>query len=303
MSSDVAFNRSMDFSYGVPTEVAPGVRRIVANNPGPYTFKGTNTYLVGTDELAVIDPGPELEAHRQAILAAAGRAPITHILLTHTHLDHCEGLAALKTATGAETSGFGGVQIGLSDERARAVRRSFVDAGFTPDRRLGGGDTVSGKGWKLTALHTPGHAPDHLCFALDRDGILFSGDHVMGWNTSVVAPPEGNMADYMATLDRLLARADSLYLSGHGEVIPEPRRVVKAYIVHRKMREQAILDCVRDGKGTIASIVRQVYRGIDDSLSDAAGLSVLAHLEHLIERGLVSCEGSPSLRSSFSALR
>lgn len=304
MSSEIAFNRDMEFAYGEPAEVAPGVLRIVANNPGPYTFKGTNTYLVGERELCVIDPGPDDPGHRAAILAAAGNRPITHIVLTHTHRDHCDGLPALQQATGAVTCGFGGVAITLEESRAREVRRSFVDQSFEPDLKLVEGSVVTGTGWRLTALHTPGHAPDHLCLALDgSSGIMFSGDHVMGWNTSVIAPPEGRMSDYLGALERLQSRNDTVYLPGHGERILQPQRVVKAYIVHRKMREQAILDCLRDGASTIESIVCRVYRGISAGLVAAASLSVLAHLEHLVARGLVSCDGHPSLKSSFAISR
>lgn len=299
MTQPISFDRSMDFAYGIATEIAPGVRRLVARNPGPLTFKGTNTYLVGRNEIAVIDPGPDDVMHRRAIQAAAGHGRITHILLTHTHRDHSAGLLALREATGALTCGFG-----ISDpRRAAAIRhveaRAVLEHHFEPDVRLTDGDTVSGSGWSLRALHTPGHAPDHLCFALEKSRILFSGDHVMGWNTSVIAPPEGRMSDYLASLERLLAHNFEIYLSGHGETIHDPQRLVRSYLLHRRMREGMILQCVQDGMSGVSDITKRVYQGISPAVITAAKLSVLAHLEHLLERGLVSCDGPPTLDRQF----
>jgi glyoxylase-like metal-dependent hydrolase (beta-lactamase superfamily II) len=240
MTDQIEFDRAMDFAYGVAAEVAPGVRRLVARNPGPLTFKGTNTYLLGTREIAVIDPGPDDPMHRAAILAAAGTGQITHIFLTHTHRDHSAGLAALKAATGAITCGFAS----QGDERraaanAHAEARAFLETGFVPDRNLAHQEAVSGPDWTLQALHTPGHAPDHLCFQLAGTGTLFSGDHVMGWNTTVIAPPEGRMSDYLVSLRLLLqgeAAKATVYLAGHGEALKEPQRMVRAYLMHRQMR-------------------------------------------------------------------
>ena len=302
MTEALSFDRSMDFAYGVATEIAPGVRRLVARNPGPLTFKGTNTYLVGRSQIAVIDPGPDDLVHRSTIIAAAGKAPITHIFLTHTHRDHCDGIPALKAETGAMTCGFAGED----ERRAAAIRhveaRPFLQAEFEPDIQLTDGQSLSGPDWSLKAIHTPGHAPDHLCFDLAGARTLFSGDHVMGWNTTVVAPPEGRMSDYIASLERLLAygeRHHAIYLSGHGETLHQPHRQVRAYLLHRRMREAAILDCVKEGLDTVAAITDRVYRGIAPAILSAARLSVLAHLEHLLERGLVSCDGAPSLHQQF----
>jgi glyoxylase-like metal-dependent hydrolase (beta-lactamase superfamily II) len=285
----------MEFAYGVPRELIPGVVRLVANNPGPFTFKGTNTYLLGAgDEIALIDPGPADAAHLDAVLAAIGGRRLSHILITHTHRDHVDGLEALVAATGARTAGFGRRAIAPGRTVTSASGSEHVDQDFVPDLRLAHGDRLEGEGWAVTALHTPGHAPDHLCFALERSardqgktGVVFSGDHVMGWNTSVVAPPEGSMADYLRSLELLGERADRVYFPGHGGRVEEPQRLVKAFLLHRRMREQAILDCIRTGTNTVHAIVPAIYRDLDPKLVKAASLSVLAHVEHLISRGLV----------------
>ncbi len=305
--SELSFSRTMEFEYGVPQEVAPGARRIVANNPGPFTFKGTNTYLAGRGAVAVIDPGPDDEAHRQAIFKALRGETITHILITHTHRDHTDGVAALKEATGAQVLAYGPTEQ-TRGAALHPVGQTFVDSTLEPDQRLRHGDTVKGAGWALDVLHTPGHAPDHLCFGLVGQRVVFSGDHVMGWNTTVVAPPEGDMGDYMASLELLLRRRDRLFLPGHGERIEAPQRAVKAYIMHRKWREAGILACLQDGCRTSPEIVARIYADLQPSLVVAAELSVLAHLEHMNKRGLVRMrpgdspprEGPAALRSEFA---
>ena len=298
MSAELAFNRNVDVDYGVPQEVAPGIRRIVANNPGPYTFLGTNTYVVGNGQVAIIDPGPADERHLKAIAAATRGESLTHILVTHSHHDHCDSARALQTLLGGEIGAFGptGTPRGAG---APGLGDSFVDAAFVPDRRLGDGDTIKGKDFALDVLHMPGHSPDHLCFALVGKRIVFTGDHVMGWNTTVIAPPEGNMVSFLASLERLMQRHDKMFLPGHGGRIQTPQRVVKAYIMHRKWREQTILACLEEGVNTIPRIVDRLYGPLDAELKEAAALSVLAHLEHLINRELVSAEGQPGLSSAF----
>jgi glyoxylase-like metal-dependent hydrolase (beta-lactamase superfamily II) len=291
MAEGPEFRTTMDFAYGVPRELAPGITRIVARNPGPFTFKGTNTYLVGTGrELALIDPGPEDAAHLGAILEAVGRRRVSHVLITHTHRDHTDGLAALLAATGARTAGFGRRAAERGSKGTSPSGSEFVDRDFIPDVPLAHGSRLEGEGWAFTALHTPGHAPDHLCFAVEGSGVLLSGDHVMGWNTSVIAPPEGNMGDYMRALELLQDRDDRAYFPGHGGQIAEPQRMVKAFLLHRRMRENAILDCIREGTDTIEAIVPVIYRGLDARLVKAAALSVQAHVEHLMARGLVRCD-------------
>jgi glyoxylase-like metal-dependent hydrolase (beta-lactamase superfamily II) len=298
MSAELAFNRSVDVDYGVAEEVAPDVRRIVANNPGPYTFLGTNTYIVGSGEVAVIDPGPGDEGHLAAIAEATRGERVTHILITHSHRDHCDGAVPLQAMLGGEIVAFGptGKPRGAG---APGLGDSFVNSSFTPDRPVEDGDTIKGRGFALDVLHMPGHAPDHLCFAHVGKRTVFTGDHVMGWNTTVIAPPEGNMADFIASLERLMQRHDKTFLPGHGGRIQTPQRVVRAYMTHRKWREQTILACLDEGISTIPRIVAKLYGGLDADLKEAAALSVLAHLEHLIARDMVAAEGAHDRLSAF----
>ncbi len=291
MSAELAFNRSVDVDYGVAQKVAPDVRRIVANNPGPYTFLGTNTYVVGIGQVAVVDPGPADEDHLKAIAGAIRGERLTHILVTHSHHDHCDGAKPLQAMLGGEIVAYGptGTARGAG---APGLGDAFVDPSFVPDRVVRDGDTVKGKGFALDVLHMPGHAPDHLCFALVGRRTMFTGDHVMGWNTTVIAPPEGNLADFIASLERLMARHDKLFLPGHGGRIQTPQRVVRAYITHRKWREQTILACLDDGVSTIPGIVGRLYGTLDTELKEAAALSVRAHLEHLTARNLVRAENA-----------
>jgi len=298
MSAELAFNRSVDVDYGVAQEVAPGVRRIVANNPGPYTFLGTNTYVVGSGEVAVIDPGPADERHLKAVADAIKGERLAYILVTHSHRDHCDGARGLQALAGGEIAAFGptGTERGAS---ALGLSYDFVDPSFVPDRKLEDGDTVKGHSFALDVLHMPGHAPDHLCFALVGKRTVFTGDHVMGWNTTVIAPPEGNLGMFLASLERLMQRHDKMFLPAHGGRIQTPQRVVRAYIMHRKWREQTILACLDDGVCTIPRIVERLYGTLDAELKEAAALSVLAHLEHLIGRELVAAEGTSGTLSAF----
>lgn len=302
-SAKLAFNTEMDFDYGVAKNVAPGVRRIVANNPGPFTFKGTNTYIVGRGNVAVIDPGPDDPDHIDAILQAVKGERISHILITHTHRDHTDGIAPLKEHTDAPVLAFGETGKERGAQTTSPSGKAFVDLGLAPDEILHHGDEVKGDGWTLDAIHTPGHAPDHLCFALAGQRLVFSGDHVMGWNTTVVAPPEGNMGDYMNALERLLERNDKVFFPGHGGRVETPQRAVRAYLMHRKMRESAIYGCLENGDTFIPQIVSRIYSGLNAELEGAAALSVLAHLEHLVDRGRVQCEERPlAIHSAFSIL-
>ena len=297
MPADIPFRRDFAFEYGRLEGVAPGVRRIVANNPGPFTFKGTGTYVVGEGEVAVIDPGPDLAEHVEALLTSLAGERITHILITHTHRDHSPAAKAVKEATGAPTYGFGPHAGGV---RGEAGSEEGGDWDFVPDIVVAEGDTIAGAEWRFEAVHTPGHTSNHLCFALTDSGILFSGDHVMGWSTSVIAPPDGDMADYMTSLDKLLdRRQDSVYWPTHGPAITEPRRHVRAFIAHRREREAAILEGLKSGIDSVPAMVERLYIGLDPRLRGAAGRSVLAHLIDLIGRDIVAGDGPPTAESKY----
>lgn len=265
----------------------PLVRRVLAPNPSPFTYTGTQTYIIGQDEVAVIDPGPDLPDHVAAILAATAGERIVAILCTHTHRDHSPAAPALKAATGAPIVGCAPLVLEDAGPRADA---SF-DAGYSPDRVLGDGETVSGPGWTLEAVATPGHTSNHLCFALRESGALFSGDHVMRWSTTVVSPPDGDMADYMMSLGKLIERDDRIYYPAHGDPVEEPRRFVSAIAMHRRQRERQILDLLGEEPLPIQSMVERMYAGIDPRLHGAAGRSVLAHLIDLETRQEVVRDG------------
>lgn len=279
----LAFNQDFKAVPGVVERLSPLVRRVLCNNPGPYTFTGTSSYIVGTGEVAIIDPGPNDEAHLDALLAAVRGETVSHILITHSHADHSPLAARLKLATGAVTAGFGAVAAGHDGRRVDAS----VDHAFNPDQLLGHGETLAGKGWTIEAVFTPGHMSNHLCFALREENSLFTGDHVMAWSTSVIAPPDGNMAQYMASLRLLLERDDEVYHPAHGPSRREPKPLVRGLLSHRQMREAAILARIRQGDQSIEEIVPAIYVDVDPKLHGAAALSTLAHLEHLIEQGLV----------------
>lgn len=264
------FNLDFDAQTGIPVSVAKDVVRVTAPNPGPMTFTGTNTYVIGAEDLAIIDPGPDHEAHFSALMRMIDGRHVSHILTTHHHSDHTGLAARLADATGAPW--------------ARDI----------PDE-----EPLSGPGWSLAAVQTPGHTGDHLCFGLAGSGILFTGDHVMGWSTTVILPPDGKMSDYMRSLDRLLSLPERVYLPGHGGEIRNPKSFVKALKSHRKLRERAILQRLSDGDRTVAGIVAVLYRRTDPSLHGAAAMSVLAHLEDLVERGLAEVECEPGLDGRY----
>ncbi|HEX8466617.1 MAG TPA: MBL fold metallo-hydrolase [Allosphingosinicella sp.] len=263
------------------------IRRVLAPNPSPFTYTGTQTYIIGEGEVAVIDPGPDLPAHLQALEAALGGERVAAILCTHTHRDHSPASGPLKAATGAPIVGC--APLSLEDAGPRADE-SF-DFDYRPDRILADGERLDGEGWTFEAVATPGHTSNHLCLALVGEGALFTGDHVMGWSTSVVAPPDGDMADYMASLDRLLGRPDRIYYPAHGPAVEDPHAHVRRLIEHRRMRERQILGHLERGEGRISAMVEAMYSGIDPRLFPAAGRSVLAHLVDLERRRLVREEG------------
>jgi glyoxylase-like metal-dependent hydrolase (beta-lactamase superfamily II) len=266
--------------------LGPLVRRLLAPNPSPFTYTGTQTHIVGRGEVAVIDPGPELTGHIEAILAATEGERIEAIVCTHTHRDHSPGARLLKQASGAPIVGC--APLALVDDVA--ADESF-DPDYAPDRVLGDGEAIAGLGWTLEAVATPGHTSNHLCFALPEAGALFSGDHVMGWSTSIVSPPDGNMGDYMTSLEKLLHCPDTVYYPAHGPVVEEPRKLVRGLILHRKQREAQVLAQLREGEGRIGVMVRSLYKDVDPRLHPAAERSVLAHLIDLEARGLAVRQG------------
>lgn len=299
--TDPDFNREFDPAYGIAVPVAEGVQRMTVNNPSAFTFHGTNSYIVGEKSVAVIDPGPEDEAHFKTLMAALEGRELTHIFVSHTHRDHSPLAARLKQATGA---------IIVAEGAHRAARplhegeknpfAESSDSDFVPDIALADGESITGDGWTLTALHTPGHTANHAAFALDGTGIVFSADHVMAWATTIVAPPDGAMSDYMRSLDKLLMRQDRLFLPGHGGPVTEPSAFMRGLRAHRRMRETAILARIKAGDRSIADMVKVIYRNTDPRLHGAAALSVLAHLEDLIEKGEVQTDGPPALTGIYS---
>jgi glyoxylase-like metal-dependent hydrolase (beta-lactamase superfamily II) len=300
MSDDIPFDKTFDLAPETVEEVAPGLRRILADNPGPFTFKGTVTYIVGRGEVAVIDPGPDDPRHVAAILDAVRGETVTHILITHTHRDHSPGAARLKAATGATTYAEGAHRAARPLHTGEAPR---LDAGgdqtFRPDVTLADAELVRGNGFTFEAVTTPGHTANHTAYAFKEGDLLLSGDHVMGWSTTIVAPPDGAMSDYMASLHKLARRPERIYYPGHGSAIRDAPRFVEYLIRHRHGREASILHRLEKGPADIPTIVRAVYIGLDPRLVGAAGLSVLAHLEELVARGVVATDGPPAIGNTY----
>jgi len=293
----IPFLRDLAFEYGACDTLTPLIRRVIARNPSPFTFHGTGTYVVGRGEVAVIDPGPLLPEHVTAIGQALTGETITHIAITHTHRDHSPAATPLKRSFGGLTYGFGPHGSGRPDSGAEVEEGG--DRDFRPDVTLRDGDRLEGPGWTLEAVHTPGHCSNHLCFRLIEEEALFTGDHVMGWSTTVIAPPDGDMGAYFHSLEKLLHRHDTIYWPTHGPAIRDPHPFVRAYLAHRWEREQQILDCLADGASTIPGIVQRLYAAVDPRLHPAAARSVLAHLIHLVETRRAACDGPPSLQSTF----
>lgn len=294
------FDLAFEPAHGSAVPVADLVRRVTVNNPSPFTFHGTNSYIVGKDTVAVIDPGPQDEAHFQALMAALEGRRVSHIMVSHTHKDHSPLSRRLREATGAAIVAEGPHRAArpLHEGETNPFAESS-DTDFTPDITLRDGEAIEGDGWRLSAILTPGHAANHAAFALEGTGIVFTGDHVMAWATSIVAPPDGAMGDYMASLDRLLERDDRLYLPGHGGSVRQPASFVRALRTHRRMRERAVLERIRSGDRFIADMVKVIYASTDLRLHGAAALSVLAHLEDLVEKGAIATDGPPRLTGEY----
>ncbi|WP_417610890.1 MBL fold metallo-hydrolase [Parasphingorhabdus sp.] len=276
------------YPTGLCEQMEPLVGRVLAGNPSPYTYTGTQTYIVGNrSDRTVIDPGPADEAHIEAILAAVGEADIRAIMCTHTHRDHSPAAAPLAAQTGAPIIGCAPLVLEADGPRAD---ESF-DRLYRPDRILADGETVAGDGWTIEAVATPGHTSNHLCLAVQESGAMFTGDHVMAWSTSVIVPPDGNMADYMASLQKLYEREDKIYYPAHGKKVSNPRQLVRGMMGHRKQRERQIMKLLQSGPAAIVDMVPQMYKGLDPRLKGAAGQSVRAHLLDLLDRGLVERSG------------
>jgi len=293
----IAFVKDMTVAYGAVERVSPLIRRVLARNPGPFTFHGTGTYIVGHGRVAIIDPGPALDEHVEAVLAAVAGEIVSHLLITHTHRDHSPAAAAIAGHTGALTCGFG--PHGGGNEAAGAVEEG-ADHDFSPALTLADGDAISGPGWTLTAVHTPGHTSNHLCYALAEETALFSGDHVMGWSTTVIIPPDGDMAAYVASLRRLLDRDETIHWPTHGPPVHEPKPFLRALINHRRLRERQILARLAAGVDTVPALVAAIYVDLPERLRPAAGRSVLAHLIDLTTRGKVTTGGRPGLDGVFA---
>ena len=281
MSQKLEFVRDGEITHGAVIQESPLVRRIVAPNPGPFTYNGTSCFVVGRGKVAVIDPGPDDPAHLGALARALAGETITHIVLTHTHRDHAPAVAPFQRTTGARTVG----------RPSPPAAPDVSHTPFRPDLLLGDGDTIEGPGWHLTAVHTPGHASNHLCYALAEEQTLFTGDHVMGWSTSVIGPPDGDLAAYLRSLDKIIARPERLYRSAHGPGRADGPEYAQALHAHREARSAGILAQLKAGPATIPALVAALYRGLDPRLVTAAGRSVLAHLIAFHDAGVIDCDG------------
>ena len=294
----IPYVREIQFEYGVCDQVSPLIRRVVARNPGPFTFMGTGTYIVGRGEVAVIDPGPDLPEHLEAILAALEPGErVTHILVTHHHSDHSPLARPLKAKTGAAIYG---CAVGAAVEESTIRTEAGADFDFAPDVSLcGGGQVLEGPGWTLEAVATPGHTSNHICFALKEENALFSGDHIMGWSTTVITPPDGDMTDYMESLERVKARDFDVLWPTHGPPIREVTPFIEAYATHRRAREAQVLAAVGEGYERIVDMVPKLYADVDPRLHPAAARSVLGHMIDLVRRGKVATDGPASIDSRY----
>jgi glyoxylase-like metal-dependent hydrolase (beta-lactamase superfamily II) len=295
MSDDIPFDKSFDLAPGQAEQVMPGVRRLLANNPGPFTFKGTGTYIVGRGEVAVIDPGPDMADHLQALLATVAGERVTHILTTHTHADHSPLSVALARETGATIYGRPDPSLGATEVRVEEA----ADNAFRPDVVVADGQRLTGPGWTLEAIATPGHISNHVCYALPEENALFSGDHVMGWSTTVISPPHGDMTDYYASLDKVAARGFATLWPTHGPPITQVAPFLAEYKAHRLDRERQILDQLAKGHHRIPEMIPEMYAAVDPRLHPAAANSVLAHMIHLTRQGVIATDGPPGPGSEY----
>ncbi len=278
MAVQIPFQKNLEFAYGVADQLSPLVRRVIADNPSAFTLFGTGTYIVGRGNVAIIDPGPADQTHIDAILSATQGERITHIFVTHTHVDHSPGCELLQQSTTAKTYALGRHGMG----RERDESEFGADWNFNPDVLLTDGETVAGDQWSLSCVFSPGHAANHLSFYLEQEGALFCGDAVMGWSTTIVSPPDGNMHDYMNTLKKLRARQDNIYYPTHGAPIERPGAYIQALYDHRLEREQQVIDCVRGELHSVNDMLAVVYSELDPAMYPAASRSLLATIERLL---------------------
>jgi glyoxylase-like metal-dependent hydrolase (beta-lactamase superfamily II) len=282
----IPFNRDLALAYGRAEQVSPLVRRVIANNPGAFTLFGTGTYIVGEGKVAVIDPGPDDPAHVAALLQAVEGEAVTHIVVTHTHRDHSPAAAALKAATGAPVWGCGPHGSGRPEAAGESVEEG-ADNDYRPDVQMADGEVLAGRGWTLEAVYTPGHTSNHTCFRLVEENALFSGDHVMGWSTTIVSPPDGDMRRYMTSLQKLIDRSEDRYWPTHAGPIEQPQDFVRQLLEHRRQRERQIVTCLTAGPSTIPAMVEKMYTDVPQMLHRAAARSVLSHLIHMSEEDRV----------------
>lgn len=296
----IPFVKTFEFEYGARAQLTPLVQRVVADNPGPFTYTGTGVYIIGDKNVAVIDPGPQTPKHIDALNAALAGRTVTHVLVTHHHIDHSPLAAPLAKQHGCKVYGYG-KQVRPPD--GGEVRlEAGDDLSFKPDVEIRDGHVIEGDGWTVEAIHTPGHTSNHLCFLLRDENILFSGDHIMGWSTSVVSPPDGHMGDYLNSLERILARKVKQIWPTHGPSIDNPEEFVSAYIAHRHVREDQICKALSEGLSSIGDIVAKLYVDVDKRLHPAAAHSVLSHLIHMRETGRVCSGDTDGLKGEYRLL-
>lgn len=296
MAVKIPFVRELDPAYGQSVQVSPLIRRVTANNPGPFTYLGTGVYIVGKGEVAIIDPGPDDKAHIDALLAAVKGERVTHILVTHKHMDHCPAARPLAEATGATIYANAAptksarIAVRLDDDH---------DDEFKPDVGLSDGEVLRGPGWTLEAMFTPGHTSNHCCFAFHQENAFFSGDHIMGWSTTVITPPDGDMADYFASLEKVRARNFNVIWPTHGPPIRDVTEFIDAYKAHRLAREEQILAQLRAGRTTIKDMIPVMYADVDQRLHPAAMHSVFAHMIRLVKAGVLTTDGAPAMDGAY----
>ena len=297
MSVKIPFRRELDFTYRTIETIAPGIRRIVAENPSPFTLHGTGTYIIGEGQVAVIDPGPADSAHIDALVKGLEGETISHVLVTHTHMDRSPGCALLREYTQAPTYAYGPHGAGKLESGVQVEEGGDME--FSPDVRVKDGEIIQGEGFSIECVYTPGHTSNHVCFQYREAQALFTGDHVMGWSTSIISPPDGDMGEYLKSLEKLLDRDDKVYWPTHGPSIEDPKSFVKKFIEHRQEREDQITDCLRRGLTTIEVMVPDMYQGLPEFMYPAAARSVLAAMEHMANKGTIATDGAITLDAVY----